>query len=196
MTSQPRTQIPLPKSEKIERAVFIPKTVEDNQKALLLKQLAQKEKTTIHNLLGEAIGLLLTKRHLKPNGNPILSLLSFGTKQSPKQYPECFFHKCKEHVTYQAYHNSECKPVGLCKLHAREIYKPNTKNWPWKNVTHIDAPTQPLCNLCIEISTHTMLALPSNRIVPLCERHYHEVQDSIQAGNTKWRAYTPPVEVC
>jgi len=183
------TQTPIPNSEKVERVVFIPKTMEDNKKAQALKHLAQKEKTTIYALLLETIELIFAKRGLNALGQPDLSLLNFEHEKPKKQYTKCYFHNCKEIVTYQAYNVYDRRTVGLCKIHIQAVHKPNTANWNWKNFEHLDTPKQPLCDLCVEVSAHYMFSVSSNRVVPLCDKHYQDVQESIAAGNKKWCEY-------
>ncbi|MCL2359693.1 hypothetical protein [Candidatus Bathycorpusculum sp.] len=188
--TKPSTQTPLPKLEKIERLVYIAKTLENNQKIQTIKTQAKKDDTTIYTILDEATDDWLLKQHLKPNGQPIVSLLNFGVEQT-KKYAKCYFPKCKTPTTYQAHHSQVDKIVGLCKEHAQTIHKASAaktnKDWPWKNLTHQDAPNQPLCDLCVEISLHTLIALPSQRRVPLCPKHYWAVQESMASGNKKWQ---------
>jgi hypothetical protein len=178
---------------KIHRAVYIPQTIEENQKPPALKKIAKQENTTVHNLLDEGIDYVFETRGLNPQGQPNRSLLSFEAEKSKKP-SKCYFPKCKTPVTHQA-QTPEGKSAGLCKEHAQTIHKqsrptPTNSMESWKNLTHIDVPNQPLCDLCIEVSTHIMVSLPSQRRVPLCSKHYWAVQESMAAGNKKWRVIT------
>jgi hypothetical protein len=179
-------------SVKINRVVYVPQTIEENQKPPALKKIAQTEETTLHDILDEAIDDLFAKRGLNSQGQPNRSLLSFE-ETKPKKPQTCCFHKCKNPVTYQA-QTPEGKLGGLCKEHAQTIHKPSPVSIKsrgyWKSLTHIDSPNQSLCSMCVEVSLHTLLSLPSNRQVPLCAKHYWEVQESRAAGNKNWRELT------
>ncbi|MDR0470596.1 MAG: hypothetical protein LBH79_02575 [Nitrososphaerota archaeon] len=182
---------------KIERLVYIPQTVEENQKSKAIKTLAQKENTTQHNILDESLNYALAKRGLNNQGQPHIPLLSFG-EEKPQKHLKCYFPKCKTPAQYQAYQSQADKTVGLCKEHAQALHKSpaakTNKAWPWKNLEHLDAPNQSLCDMCVEVSTHTMLTVPNNRAIPLCDSHYHAVQNAIASGNTKWREPAPSGE--
>ena len=119
-----------PMGFKQERLVFIPLNEEENTLSLTVKKLAQQDETTIHDLLLEALNLLLAKHHIEIGGNPQRQLFSFiANEEKPKQPEKCGFKDCKGVAVAVGRYVPKNQTMGLCRLHLGVAQSHGSRVW-------------------------------------------------------------------